>query len=156
MRVYLDTNIVFGFFKRFLESKFMKKQFRLPEKMLIANKAKDVYISELVLSEVVSGMKKWCEKNEIKLSKNEIESLVQEFRKEFKIKILKKVEIKDLFLLVNYGIDINDGIHLEISKNRDMVFVTDDKRLYEAGKYFYGKVLSFHEFRKLVNGPTQN
>ncbi|MEM5799399.1 MAG: PIN domain-containing protein [Candidatus Aenigmatarchaeota archaeon] len=156
MKVYLDTNIVFGFFKRFLESKFMKKSFELPEKMIIVSKIENVYVSELVLSEVVSGIKEWCLKNKIKLNREEIEGLFEEFRENLNIKVLKKIEIKNLFELVYYGIDIKDGIHLEISKNKDMVFVTDDKKLYEVGKYFYDKIMNFNEFKKLVNGPTQN
>lgn len=156
MKIYLDTNIVFGFFKRFLENKFMNKPLILPEKMKIVSKAKKVYVSELVFSEIVVETRKWCLENNIKINREHIEEMFEEFKNKFNIKVVRIIDLKDLNDLVFHGIDLKDSIHLEISKNMNMIFVTDDKSLYEASKYFYGKVLSFNELRKMINGPTQN
>lgn len=150
MKVYLDTNIVFGFFKNFLEHKYMFKPLNIPKKLRIIARLKEVYISDLVVAEVIKGIKLWCRDNNIRINREEIEKMIDDFKRRFKIKTLKSFKLKNLADFALYGIDLNDGIHLEISKNKNMIFVTDDKKLYEASRYFYEKVLSFTDLEYLL------
>lgn len=112
----------------------------------------DVYTSYIALSEVVVEIKKWCEDNSIKISKSEIENLIDYFRINHQVKILEYVKItKDILTYTIYNIDIKDGLHLEISKNNKMILVTDDDNLYRSGKFFYFNIMKFSELVKSIN-----
>ncbi|MFH8092360.1 MAG: PIN domain-containing protein [Candidatus Aenigmatarchaeota archaeon] len=157
MKIYLDTNILFGYFKRILESKYKLKPFEIPEKINIIKNAKELYISDFVLAELIIEIKNWCNANNVNIGEKEIENLIEEFKETYNVRVIKNFKIKHFLELIYLGVDLKDSIHLEISRNKNMVFLTDDKELYEISKHLYGKVLNFYEFKRIMKcGPTQN
>ena len=155
VKVYLDTNVIFGFFKNF----FIGKKLPFTWKVWFLSKNKNkIYActSPLAISEAVSEMLKLAEKEGITISERDVEEAVHKLIEYCGLKILKDVRMDNLVLLTLHKIDVKDCLHLEISKRNNMVLITDDQDLKEKGKYFYSKILSFCEFAKMVDGSTQN
>lgn len=133
MRFYLDTNVIFGFFKN-----FSSKNLILIKKF---SKQAGIYTSFLTISEII------CNLDQLKLSYDDVKSAI----KSFGIKIIERAEIDEDILLFNmYQIDEKDGIHLAISKKKRMIMVTNDKKLIERGRLFYSNIISFEEFKHLM------
>ncbi len=156
MKVYLDTNAIFGFFKNYLVS----KKYFMPWKIWFlkkhANKI-DAYTSNLAISEAIAELTKFFERQKIQMKEEDVFRGINTFIKESGIKILNNFEVsEDIIVFSAHKIDVKDGLHLEISKRNNMVLVTDDQELKEKGKYFYSKIMSFYEFAKKINGSTQN
>jgi len=153
IKVYLDTNVIFGFFKNFI----FHKNF-LPWKIWFLKKNSEsieVYTSFFAISEAVSEMVKIAEREKIKLNEEDVEVIVKKLIEFCNVKVLKDVEMDDIVLLALYKIDVKDCLHLEISRKNNMILITDDIELKERGRYFYDKIMSFYEFArmiKMING----
>ena len=155
VRVYLDTNVIFGFFKNFILGKKLSLTWKVW--FLSRNKNKiEVYTSSLAISEAVSEMMRLAEREGIKVKEMDVEVIVHKLVDYCGLKILKDVRMDDLVLFTLNKIDVKDCLHLEISKRNNMILITDDQQLKERGKYFYSKILSFYEFTKKFDGSTQN
>lgn len=136
VKFYLDTNIIFGFFKN--SSKNLPKNLILIKKF---SKYVEIYTSFLTLSEII------CNLNTLNLSYDRLKTII----KDFGIKIIEKIEIDEDILIFNtHKIDEKDGIHLLISKKKRLIMVTNDKMLIERGRSFYQKIISFEEFKHLM------
>ena len=153
VKVYLDTNIIFGLFKNFI----LRKNF-IPWKIwFLRNNSNriEAYTSSLAISEAVSEIVKIAEKEKIKVNEKDVDGIVKRLVEYCGVKILSKVEMSDLVLFTVHKIDVKDSLHLEISKRNNMILITDDVELKERGRYFYSKIMGFYEFVKMVLGPPR-
>ena len=155
VKVYLDTNVIFGFFKNFILGKKLPLTWKVW--FLSKNKNKiEVYTSTLAISEAVNEMVKLAERENVNVNERDVDDAVHTLADYCGLKILKDVRMDDIVLLALNKIDVKDCLHLEISRRNKMILITDDQQLKERGKYFYGKILGFYEFAKKVDGSTQN
>ena len=151
LRIYLDTNIIFGLFKKFVERLLEDKEFKIPRKIQFIHEnleKVEPLTSFFTLIEVIQNLKNWAEKRGRKLTSEEIVSLIEFFRENFKVEVLRSVWITEgTIQYVLHGIDWKDAIQLEIARVNDYILVTDDVKLRKIGKKFYDKIMSFRELR---------
>ena len=158
LRIYLDTNVVYGLFKRILQAIFEGREFKIPRKIGFIHKNLDKiepYTSFFMLIEVVQEVKKWLRKKKIKMNKAQIQALLGFFKDNFQIEILRIVEITDKTL--DYfldGIQWKDAIQLDITKNNDFTLITDDINLRGIGRRHYTDILNFEELINKVKMRT--
>ena len=160
MKIYLDTNIIYGYFLEMWKVVTgKKKEFEEPG----------------VIKALRKGMKK-CEYKVSTVTKGEI---IRRLVTEFNVKAKKAHELWDSFLewvgaeeFDHREIDwhfilnivshvkikkrLSNLIHLSICKDRELIFLTGDKEILDKCKKFYPKVLSYKDFRKYLSNEKQN
>jgi len=150
MKVYLDTNIIFGFFKSMLQNIFegrrLKKSWRLY--ILSRNKKLQVYISTFTLVEIKESVREWLNEKNESISEEKLEGLISYFEEIFNFKILESIRLKNIFEYT--GLDAKDSIQLEIARSNKLIFITEDKKLKEIGAEFYQRITNFSELVKLL------
>ncbi len=137
--------MVIGWFKN-----RMKRENKIPYRLwlLIRNKNCQLYVSYLVRAEVSQYLKAaWNVKGE------QIFVEWQKFLRDFKIielispsfntNLIEISEICRKFYLGRKG--IIDLIHLQIARDQDLIFLTNDKRLRQLSIY-YKKIKLWHDF----------
>jgi predicted nucleic acid-binding protein len=149
LKIYLDTNIIYGFFKNLVKRIFTGKEFKIPRKIQVVQRNLmriEPLTSFFTLIEVIEGLKKWAEKKKRTLTIEEIVSLIEFFKENFKVEILRSVWITERTIqYVLSGIEWKDAIQLEIARVNEYILVTDDVKLRKLGKGFYEKIMSFNE-----------
>jgi predicted nucleic acid-binding protein len=150
MKVYLDTNIIFGFFKSMLQNIFegrrLKKSWKLS--ILFRNKKLQIYLSTFTLVEVKESIREWLNENNENLSEEKLEGLISYFEEIFDFKILESIRLKNIFEYT--GLDAKDSIQLEIARSNKLIFITEDKKLKEIGAEFYQRITNLSELVKLL------
>jgi predicted nucleic acid-binding protein len=149
LKIYLDTNIIYGFFKNLVKRIFTGKEFKIPRKIQVVQRNLmriEPLTSFFTLIEVIEGLKKWAEKKKRTLTIEEIVSLIEFFKENFRVEILRSVWITERTIqYVLSGIEWKDAIQLEIARVNEYILVTDDVKLRKLGKGFYEKIMSFNE-----------
>jgi predicted nucleic acid-binding protein len=150
LRVYLDTNIIFGFFKSMLQSMFKRRRLKRVWRLyfLAKNKKLQVFISTFTLIEVKESIRKWLNEENKNLSEDQVKGLMNYFEEIFDFKILESIELKNI--LEYSDLDAKDSIQVEIARANKLILVTEDKKLREVGTEFYQGILSFDELMKLL------
>lgn len=152
MKLYLDTSIIWGWFKRMMENLRKKKPFRIP---LILNFIKSRPELELMTS-VVTQIEifrflrsEWnCDKRfslELWNTFSDFFNITNIDVKEIDFKKLMKISLEvptKKKTLVNLE-------HLEISKKNGFYFLTGEEKLKEKYKKYYDNILTYKELRKL-------
>lgn len=152
--------MIYGLFKRMLQSLFEKKEFKTPKKMLTIHENLDYlepFTSFFTLIEVIVELRRWAQKKRKMLTNEKILGLIEFFKDDFEVEILRSIWITEK--TIQYfleGIEWKDAIQLEIARVNDYILVTDDDKLKKIGKKFYDKILDFNELRtelKNSNSP---
>ena len=143
LKIYLDTNIIYGYFKHLAER---KKTTPFIITFIETNTDKlQAITSFFTLAEVVESLLKRG------LNRNMVLRFLRIFRRRCKIKMIEKTIITGETLKWTLrGVSVKDAIQLCIAKNLDAVFLTQDRRLIKIGRNFYQKILSFQELFSLL------
>jgi len=143
LQIYLDTNIIYGFFKSIAELVFKGRKYTENKRLkLIESSADkiDAMTSFFTLVEVVERLKRDYKE----ILPSQISSLIEFFRKTFCIKIIEEILLTDRVLFfVLHGMGWKDSIQLEIAKNGNFLLITEDKNLKTLGRKFYKSVYDF-------------
>jgi len=150
MEVYLDTNIIIGWFKNVKRSLKEGYEPKEPKKLeFLKSKNFGLYVSDLTKFEVFRYLKsEWSGKS------GESKRLWKDFRDRYKITelTLKKVNITpliDIALNVNLGRKtVINLIHLQFSEKNNLVFLTGDKPITDRLKNYFPKTISYLDLRK--------
>lgn len=152
MKIYLDTNMVYGLFKRILQSIFEGKEFTVPWKIRIIHDDPDKiepYTSFFTLIEIIEELKKWTKKRKRTLTPEQISGVINFFKENFHVEILRSIWVTEKAVqYVLSGMEWKDAIQLEIARVNDYTLVTDDKNLKNIGKNFYDRIINFDELRR--------
>lgn len=146
MKIYLDTNVVIGWFKRKLDEEKRDLKFIIPERLEKLLKSQhELIVSYLVKSEVSRYLK-----SEWQLTSEEISEKWSLFAEELKINILKldKFEV-DLVKIDTICSEvplkregtIEDLIHLQITKLFGLRFLTSEKKLKQKLSEYYDNII---------------
>ena len=152
MRLYLDVNFIYDFFKKILESKKKKEKFILPEKTkflakISKNKKVNIFTSILTQPEVYRRLKK-----DYDVPSREIERMWNSLAKLLRMKTIKKIQIDeelvDLVSKAKFRSRINNFIHLFICMKFELTFLTGDKKIYEDGKKIYENIMNYERLKR--------
>ncbi len=154
MKIYLDTNIVYGYFlaknlslrgeafKLPAVIQFLKDQqerFEYYVSILMKTEIMRILVSELGLEKGVSR-KMWQDfLDEINASEIKIEEPLDEIYKEI-LAIVEETRIKKR---------VTNLEHLIVAKNSNFVFLTGDNEILEKCKTYHPRVMSYTEMRGL-------
>ncbi|MBI2583045.1 MAG: PIN domain-containing protein [Candidatus Aenigmarchaeota archaeon] len=143
-KVYLDTNIVYGFFQNIIRGKMDH-----PEIIKFLAERKDVekYISTFTVAEIVENLLKEFPYRSLK--KDYIMSLVDTLRLTVDLKILQEtIELSgELVDFVYECKDAKDSLHVLIAKKNDLFFITRDDKVGIL-KSLYPNIMGEQKFKK--------
>jgi len=149
LKIYLDTNMVYGLFKRMFQAVFKGREFRIPEKIRFMHRNSDkieAYTSFFTLIEIAGELRSLSKRKKIKLNKAQIQSMFNFFTENFQVEILREIRITDKALEYFLdGVQWKDAIQLDIARNNGFTLVTDDSDLQRIGKKHYPNILNFRE-----------
>jgi len=135
MKVYLDTNILFGIVKKQIESKIIEER----EKEL--NFPFEAVTSSFTLLELAKVLKR-----ELRLSWNASEKIVENFSRE--LEILEEAKIsKNFFKLLKNKISAEDLLHLSFSLSNNIPILTNDKELISIARNLKIEAFSLKELK---------
>ncbi len=157
-RVYLDTNLVYNWFKLH----FTKRRKQADEeeiiKFLAGHREIECFISAFTVAEIAANLR-----NEFKdrITLEQIKYLVQVLQDTINCQIIKFDKFKDMKNQDREGIlispeiikfafgclDASDAIHVDIAKSSDLCFVTRDENVTRV-KVVYENVMGEKKFRK--------
>lgn len=149
-RIYLDTNLIIGWFKHRLEEERRGLKFIVPERLEKVQKLnRELVVSYLVKAEVSRYLK-----SEWQLNAAEIYEKWEEFRKEMEIKLIElkkfEVDLKEIdFICSEVPLKkegtIPDIIHLKISKTFNLKFLTSETKLKSKLSRFFDNIVHISE-----------
>jgi len=144
LKIYLDTNIVFGYFKYLAEK---RKTVPFIISFIEANKSRlQPVTSFFTLAEAAEALLKEGVKEGTVLM------TLRNFRKRCEIKTIERVVITgEIIKWILKGISVKDAIQICIAKSLNAHFLTQDKKLIKSGKAFYQKILNFQELLSLLS-----
>ncbi len=156
MKLYLDTDIIYGFFKEVVKSWEEHRAINLPSLIkFLKNKEKELtfFISELVYLEMIKRIK-----YEYDLSEEKIERLVKLFEKTLSIKIVSRKSwfnensIDDMLELIKretFRIGLADILHAYIAKQNSLTLLTGDNMAFNRdAKKICEHVADYPQLRK--------
>lgn len=148
--IYLDTNIIYGYFKRRIEEQKFRKNYIEPEAMKFLKEKGNLvqlFTSFFTMLEIADNLKK-----NFALTKLEIMNSIRNFRVMYPIKILEQVKMNGESLKwLLYGMELKDAIQLNIAKNLGALFVSCDKNLINLAKKFYKNSFTFQELKRIIS-----
>jgi hypothetical protein len=156
MKLYLDTNIILGWFKKMMESTRKGEEFSVPSVMefLSSRSDLDLVVSNLTRAEIFRYLfSEWAAPAEKSVE------LWGTFAKSFKIDyttVMIPAEsingIADLCLRTNTKKNtLTNLLHLEISKNYGLEFLTGEKDLKDRYSAHYGNIVTYRELRQKLS-----
>ncbi len=144
-RIYLDTNIILGWFKIKMQSERDGREFFIPERLeSLLEKNHELFVSTLVKAEIFRYLV-----SEWQLQSHESESLWAEFIKTFGVEELRfdflEVDLK-IILKISGSVPLKkntivDLMHIQISEKLDLRFYTDEEDLKTKLKSFYDFII---------------
>lgn len=149
MKIYVDTNIIFGFFRNLLLEKRKGKKYTDPAvlKFLKDNKF-ELYTSVLVKAEIARRLR-----TEWGSTKEEVEELWTSLETYINIDVIQTATIDSKIVVITletpFKNRVSNIMHLLIAEQYDLWFLSGDKEIVQKGKKFYEKVISYHELRKI-------
>lgn len=149
MKVYLDANIIYGFFKSLVRSWRERHKHILPDviKFLTSRKDLSIYVSVLSRCEIARRLK-----IDYNLSEDDIERMWNYLRRFLKIRMIDKItineEVVDFIQKNKFRSRINNVIHLFLCKDLHLTFITGDKKIIEDGVKVYKNIMSYAQLRK--------
>jgi len=149
MKIYLDTNIIFGFFRNLLLEKRKGKKFTNPAilKFLKENNF-ELYTSVLVKAEIARRLR-----TEWGSTKEEVEEFWTSLETYINVDVIQTATIGPKIAVITletpFKNKVSNIMHLLIAEQYDLWFLSVDKEIVQKGKKFYEKVISYHELRKI-------
>lgn len=134
MKLYLDTNIILGWFKRMMQSKRKGKEFKIPSVIEFLNSQPNVelIISNLTRTEIFRYLKSDWDSEPI-FSKEIWETFLRSFNLEY---IEVGVDIEGINRLSELCLEINTKkrtltnlFHLEAAKGYGFLFLTGEEKI---------------------------
>ncbi len=149
MRIYLDANIIFGFFRNLLLEKRKGKKFTDPSILrYLKNEKFELYTSVLVKAEIARRLR-----TEWGTTASEVEEFWTSLETYLGLNVLQiatiDAQIAHITTEMPFKKRISNIIHLLIAKQYDLWFLSGDKEIVQRGKRFYEKVISYHDLRKI-------
>lgn len=153
MKVYLDTNIIHSWFRKYMDSKKKNEKFAEPEILkFIFSLDKEYIVSNITKTEIFRSLSAdWgADENKCNQAWNEfIEAYIVtqlvvkeiDFEELTKICLIVKTKKKTLVNLM----------HMQIAKGENTWFLTGEDKLIEKYKQYYDKTLSYEDLRKMVS-----
>src|SRR3989339_949283 len=132
-RVYLDTNIIYGFFKSII-----KGENEVPEiiKFLADRNDVEKFISTFTIAEIIENLlKEFSYRN---LKKEYIISLVDALRLTINLQTIQEsIEFSSELIDYTYECrDAKDSLHVLIAKKNDLYFITRDNDIGRMNKLY--------------------
>ena len=144
-KIYLDTNLIIGFFKNIIKKKKYKEDPKFIRFLSDKNEIQK-FISIFTVAEVIQVLRKEFGSHD--LSKRYILDLIDTLRGTVGLNIIENVELTSDIIHYTYLCDdLKDAVHVSIAQINDIWFVTRDD---DAGKTkeLYNKVISERKFIK--------
>jgi hypothetical protein len=151
MRIYLDANILYGFFKNLIKSWQEKQKYTLPDviKFFVDHQELIIYTSILTKSEIFRRLKL-----EYNISEKDLERMWMSLERLLKIRLIEEVVIDSQLIefikKCKFRSKINNIIHLWLCYKLSLTFVTGDEKIYEDGKKIYSNIMNYSELRKRI------
>lgn len=153
MRRYIDANIFHEWFVRNIKG---DKRPIFYVKFLSERKEIDKRISIFSIAELVESLKKEPRIQDKKLTKDWILSLIEIFRDTISLRIIEEDEThrgkyrgfyvsSKIVEFASLSGDLKDSIHVDISKNNDLLFLTKDDKAGRL-KELYPKIEGIRSF----------
>lgn len=151
MRLYLDTSMIWSWFRKNIEGRRKKIPFKIPSviKFVSSQPELELVLSSLTKLEIFRFLK-----SEWDCSDNEAEDIWESFLKTFNISYLISKEI-DYEELIKICGDISTKkktvvnlIHLQIAKKNGLKFLTGEEKLKKKYKKYYDNILTYKDIRK--------
>jgi len=153
INIYLDANIIYGFFK--LNSQKLKKGEELKETKLIKSLRDGLKYFNYFVSKAVEIEIKRRLVSEFNLRRNEANYLWNILVTNLKIAEVEDHTIDWNFILtivesVKIKKRISNLIHLSIARDNHLLFLTGDLEILSKCKEFYKDIISYKDFVKLL------
>jgi len=151
MRIYLDANILYGFFKSLIKSWQESQRHMLPDviKFFVNHSQLIIYTSVLTKSEIFRILKL-----EYNISEKDLERMWASLEKLLKMNLIEEIVIDDQLVEFTqrnrFRSKINNIIHLWLCYKLSLVFVSGDEKICEDGKKVYSDIMSYSELRKRI------
>ncbi len=142
MEVYLDTNILYAYLKKKLESKIAKGE----------TNSKLVFPAEIipVTSFFTFGEIAEVLKREMRINRSILEEFLKSEIEKLKLEIIKDVSINKEFVDWCFnGLELKDAIHLAIAKQYKLAILTNDFKFLTFSRSLGIKAFSFKEIKNL-------
>jgi len=156
MKLYLDTDIIYGFFKEVVKSWKEHRKIVLPsliEFLKLKEKELTFFVSELVYFEIIKRIK-----FDYELSEKEIEILIRQFERTLNIRTVPKSSwfnemiFEDIFELIKketFKMGLADILHAYIANQNKLTFFTgDNEALNEDAEKICEGVINYPQLRK--------
>lgn len=153
MKLYLDTNIILGWFKRMMQKERKGRKFEIPSllKFLSSRPELELMLSEITRIEIFRYLiSEWaCDLEFCRKAWNyfmesfEIESIKAEINFKEVEEICLNVPTKKK-TLVNL-------LHLQVAEGYGIWFLTGEKRLKKRYSNYYKKILTYEELRRKLS-----
>ena len=149
MKIYVDTNIIFGFFRNLLLEKRKGKKFTETSVLKFIKEGKfELYTSVLVKAEIARRLR-----TEWGSTKEEVEEFWTSLEPYINVDVIQTATIGPKIAVITletpFKNKVSNIMHLLIAEQYDLWFLSVDKEIVQKGKKFYEKVISYHELRKI-------
>lgn len=145
-KVYLDTNLIIGFFKNIIRKK--KKTGEDPEiiKFLAIHDEIKKFISIFSIAEIIESLEEEFPSHA--LTQDYILDLIETLRNTIELEIIEDVKVSKNIINYTYLCrDVKDAIHIDICQASELWFITRDEDCGKVSK-IYNKIMSERKFRK--------
>jgi len=156
MKLYLDTNVILGWFKRIMQSKRKSEEFKLPSviKFLTQESRIELIVSNLTKTEIFRYLKSdW--NSEEKFSKEIWETFLRSFNLKYieaEIDAKSIEELSELCLKINTKKrTLTNLLHLEVARRYNLTFLTGEKKLKEKYSKYYSNIITYKELRQKLS-----
>ena len=149
MKIYVDTNIIFGFFRNLLLEKRKGKKFTETSVLKFIKEGKfELYTSVLVKAEIARRLR-----TEWGSTKEGVEEFWTSLETYINVDVIQTATIGPKIAVITletpFKNKVSNIMHLLIAEQYDLWFLSVDKEIVQKGKKFYEKVISYHELRKI-------
>ena len=156
MRLYLDTNIIIGWFKRMMQSKRNGTEVEVPSviNFLTSHPDLELMISNLTRIEIFRYLKsEWACNPE--LSKEIWNTFLNSFNLEYIEAQIDSDSIDELSMLclntVTKKRTLTNLIHLQVAKKYKLLFLTGESELKEKYSTYYKNIVTYKELRRKLS-----
>jgi len=153
MKLYLDTNIILGWFKRIMQKERKGREFEIPSllKFLSSHSELELIVSDITRVEIFRYLiSEWgCNLESCRKAWDY-------FIESFEIEVIKAEinfeELEEICLAVpTRKKTLINLLHLQIAKRYKFWFLTGEKELKEKYSNYYDGILTYKELRRLLS-----
>ena len=145
-KIYLDTNLLIGFFKNIIQKEKKPSEYPLIIDFLAKHNEIEKFISIFSIAEIIEVLRRTYSANN--LSKEYILGLVDTLSASIDLKVIKEASLSDRIIDYTYLCnDAKDAIHIDICRASEMWFITADDKCGRV-KGAYDRIMGERKFRK--------